>query len=105
MVVQKDIYYKGYIAGYKDGIQDGIRGKSITEIDNDICKLPIKAMNLSTRAYNCLIRAGCVYISDVVSISDRTIETIRNLGTKTASEIASCLHGHGITYSAWSKYL
>ena len=102
---QNDPYYRGYIAGYRDGIKDGSCGKSASTVESDIVNLPIQAMALSTRAKNCLSQAGCKYIEDVASLNARTIAQIRNLGAKTASEIAHWLDSHGICYSAWSEYL
>ena len=45
------------------------------------------------------------YISDVAKLSEQKIATMRNLGTKTASEIARWLDEQGISYSAWCRYL
>lgn len=45
------------------------------------------------------------YIADVVALSEHSIATMRNLGVKTASEIAHWLQDHEICYSAWRKYL
>lgn len=101
----KDSYYKGYVAGYRDGVRDGANGRNLETLDSDIANYPIEVMALSSRAQNCLSKAGCTYIHDVVTLSEYTIETMRNLGTKTASEIAQWLDDHGICYSAWSKYL
>lgn len=98
-------YYKGYIAGYRDGIKAAISGKIQNPEEMTVLDLPIKASGLSARACNCLERAGCTYIADVVNLSDRTIATMRNIGVKTAGEIASWLDDHGICYSAWSAYL
>lgn len=102
---KENLYYKGYIAGYRDGICDAACGKNRVNIENDITRLPIIAMALSSRAQNCLHRAGCTYIADVAALSDYTIATMRNLGAKSASEIACWLDAHGICYTAWSKYL
>lgn len=102
---QDDHYYKGYIAGYRDGMTDAASGKTAAITESDVINLPIKGMALSTRAYNCLARADCVYIADVAALSEITIATMRNLGPKTASEIAHWLDEHGIRYSAWSRFL
>ena len=102
---QDNLYYKGYVAGYRDGIADVASGKTLNMIKSDVASLPVKAMGLSTRAYHCLQGAGCVYVADVMGLNEHTIATMRNLGTKTASEIARWLDGQGVCYSAWSKYL
>lgn len=99
------LYYKGYVAGYRDGAADAANGVVREMNEQDIASLPVEMAELSARARNCLSRAGCMRISDVISLSDHTIATMRNLGGKTASEIARWLDTHGICYSAWNKYL
>ena len=99
-----DQYYKGYIAGYRDGIVDGFAGKRILP-EGNVVDLPINAMQISARARNCLAAAGCSKVTDVFALSEQVISTMRNLGAKSAAEIAVWLDEHGICYSAWSKYL
>lgn len=60
---EKDIYYKGYVAGYRAGMLDAAK------------------------------------------LDANTIATMRNLGPKTAAEIACCLDSLGICHSAWNAYL
>lgn len=103
--LQDDLYRKGYIAGYRDGIRAADSGKAATIIEKGIVDFPVEVMGLSTRACNCLSRAGCANIADVVVLSDQAIAAMRNMGAKTASEIAHWLDDNGICYSAWSKYL
>ncbi len=102
---QDYLYYKGYIAGYRDGLKNANECQTLGAIEGDIMNLPIEAMALSARAHNCLYRNGCKYISDVVALSEYTITTARSMGPKTASEIACWLDEHGICYSAWSKFM
>jgi len=104
-MLQEDLYQKGYMAGYWDGISDAANGKTAGKMEEEMALLPIKAMGLSTRAYNCLNRAGCVSVADVAALDGYRIVTMRNLGPKTAREIAKWLQEHGIGYSAWGKYL
>lgn len=102
---EADLYYKGYIAGYRDGLKAAHSGQSAELHDESVTGLPILAMALSSRARNCLTQAGCRYVSDVAMLSERQIATMRNLGTITAAEIANWLDTHGICYSAWNQYL
>ena len=104
-IQQNSMYRKGYLAGYRDGVASAIRNQSATMVDSDFTSFPISTMALSTRACNCLTRAGCTHIADVVALSEDTISRMRNLGTKTAAEIALWMEANGICYSAWSKYL
>lgn len=99
------IWFKGYIAGYRDGVRDGVSGKTAQWQTSDILKMPIQAMELSSRAYRCLLYSGCEYVEDVIALTDDTIIKMRNLGRKTASEIAEWVTAHGIYHSDWSKYL
>ena len=50
----------------------------------------IDELELSVRAYNCLRRAGCCSVGDVLRLaedSEKGLMRIRNLGTKSAKEI------------------
>ena len=103
--VEKEIYYKGYVAGYRQGMQDATNGYTI-DLDN-VCAgdIPVIAADLSTHAKNCLMLYGCKYIRDVVEFDAVRIKTMRNFGKKTAGEVARYLDGLGICYSAWNAYL
>lgn len=98
-------YYQGYIAGYRDAIAGTISGKAAHIAENDLAALPIKAMAISTRAHNCLLRAGCTNISDVANIRYSTLRHMRNMGNKTGAEIARWLDAHGFHFTAWAVYL
>ena len=104
--MSKDLLYReGYIAGYMDGVKDAVLGKVNDWRASDTASLPIKAMDISTRAYNCLAMCGCVLVKDVADLSSEAILRMRNLGPKTASEIANWLTSQGILSSAWSEYI
>lgn len=98
-------YPKGYMAGYWDGIRDATQGRINENGTEDMLNLPVEIMEISTRAKNCLIRTGCKYISEVTKLGEYEIAIMRNVGTKTAHEIAKWLDDQGIHYSAWCKYL
>ena len=102
---QNDVYRKGYITGYRDGLRDAAAGKTLEVAVSNIGNLPIQAMGLSTRARNCLSNAGCVYVADVAKLSNKVIAVMRNMGPKTASEIAHWLDKHGMCLTAWADYL
>ena len=99
------VYFEGYIAGYRDGLQAAASGKELWQMQEDIRSLPIKSMDISTRAVNCLSRYGCSSIGDAANLSAHSILTMRNMGAKTASEIARWLNEHGICGTAWQSYL
>ena len=98
-------FYHAYILGYRDGVRDALSGKDVHNIHSDIRKLPIEAMEISTRACNCLVRAKYHSVEDILNLDACAIRIIRNLGPKSAKQIAQWLADHGFYYSAWSEYL
>ena len=56
-----ELYYKGYVAGYRDGIRDAHNGVN-TDPDNSIANIPLTGAAISTRARNCLTVAGCITV-------------------------------------------
>ena len=103
---EKEAYRKGYLQGYRAGYQDAKEGKSGIVLESDaVEELPIGAMGLSTRAYNCLFFAGCRFVSDVVRLRGAQILQMRNLGKVTAAEVAETLENLGIRGTDWDLYL
>ena len=101
-----EAYRRGYIQGYSVGYEDGKEGRTgIVMNSDDVAELPIGAMGLSTRAYNCLFFAGCRFVSDVVRLRGAQILQMRNLGKVTAAEIAGALENLGIRGTDWDLYL
>ena len=98
-------YRNGYVAGYWDGVKDACCGKTTQWKSGDMMNLPVKAMGLSSRALNCLICNGCTNVGDVLQLSSCQIMRMRNLGPKTASEIAQWIIEKGILSTAWSEYI
>lgn len=98
-------YYKAYIAGYRDGVADAFSGKAQPNNTNAPGGIPIDVMGLSTRARNCLLRVGCKTVADVLALDERTVMTMRNLGPKTATEIAQWLVDHHYLSNVWIPYL
>ena len=102
--MQKEFYRKGYVAGYRDGLKAAEKGK-VPQYNNPTTVLPIQAMNVSSRAKNCLLHAGCLYVADVILLDEQRIATMRNLGLKTAMEIGCWLEENHIYHTAWSRYV
>ena len=102
-------YSKGYRNGYLDGYRDGVlaakEGEYKQHINSGVLNLPIEVMEITTRAHNCLVRLGCRYISDLLEITEENLQRARNLGSKTAAEIAGWLESNGLTHTVWSRYL
>ena len=61
-------------------------------------ELPLEALDLSVRAYNCMKRYGCNTLGDLLSLKQSDYMKVRNLGHKSFEEIAHRLHqlGHSI---------
>lgn len=96
---------KAYIMGYRDGVRDAQSGKDLANIDSDLLKLPVEAMEITSRACNCLLWANCYTIGEVLRLDTDDIRRIRNMGPTTAKQIALWLTSHGFYCSAWSEYL
>ena len=98
-------YKVGYAQGYKDGNADGRNGVEKPAISEELLNHPINSMGLSVRAFNCLLRAGCERVGDVIRLSEYQIQTLRNLGPKSANEIACTLRDMGIPNTNWESYI
>lgn len=102
-------YSKGFTAGYRAGYQDGQKDAALgvqrAYGSDEVLNQPIESLNLSVRAYNCLVAANCKRIGDVVRLSAEEISTMRQLGKVSANEIARAIKRHGLEHTAWEKYL
>lgn len=73
--------------------------KSTDEVvhEQTIMEKPIEVLDLSVRSFNCLKRAGCDIIADVVDLNNSgKIYGVRNLGKRSAEEIRSKLKEVGL---------
>lgn len=78
----------------KDDLMDAleISDDRVTEARENIYCLPIDDLDLSVRSYNCLARKGLRTVADVIGVvEDGSIVKIRNLGRRSAAEIATKL--------------
>lgn len=60
------------------------------ELSSEFHKVEITELNLSVRSYNCLKRAGCNTIGDILALMDEEgqgLRRIRNLGSRSEQEI------------------
>lgn len=57
----------------------------------------IEELELSVRAYNCLMRAGITTIADLCSKTPLELKVIRNMGTKSETEIVEKLRDRGLS--------
>lgn len=98
-------YTHGYKAGYEMGRTDERIGREQSYADNPDMDLTIENLNLSTRAYQCLRKLGCHRIGDVAQKEADDIWRTRNMGKKTADEIARSLRDHGIHNTDWDQFI
>ena len=102
---EKDPYKLGYIAGYRQALADYQIIPRDSHLPVEIQTLSVDQVGLSARAVNCLRAAGCCCIADVCRLDEARIRRMRNLGTKTAAEIAGLIIGYGIHHTAWSRFV
>jgi len=98
-------YIQGFHTGYKKAESDFSCGENHKCAMKDILELPIQALGLSTRVENCLIRAGCSSIQDVVNIQDPKIRRTRYMGPTAARDVARALDSFNIHCAVWMQYL
>ena len=99
---QHRAYHEGYMAGYQRGLEDGRAG---VQTPTALLDCPLRFLNLSTRPFNSLDRAGYRTVGDIVSLDRQAIWKIRSLGTKGLHEIAQALWDAGIRDSRWNEWL
>ena len=102
---EQALYRQGYLAGYQKALMDYCIFPKDSHIPVEIQTLPLDNLGLSARAVNCLRSAGCNCIGDVCGLDELRIQRTRNLGPKTAAEIAALIVGYGIYHTAWSQFL
>lgn len=59
-------------------------------------EMPIEKLDLSVRSFNCLKRSGKKTLRDIVEMTESELMGIRNLGSKSASEVRSKLTEYGL---------
>lgn len=62
----------------------------------DVSLLNIEELELSIRSFNCLKRKGVNTVGDLLGLTISDLQTIRNLGQKSMSEILSALDKRGL---------
>ncbi len=67
-------------------------------ISVDLFLKPIEDLELSVRAYNCLVSAGIKRVIDLVNLSDDDTLKIKNFGRKSLKEVKDVLVGLGLRF-------
>lgn len=105
---RKDLILNGYrnwIINKADEITDSLyfevekRRKKASEL-TDYWDPKIVELELSVRAYNCMVRAGIERISNLIGFGPRNFISIKNLGRRSAREIADRL----FAFNGWDLY-
>ena len=99
-------YRKGYQQGFQAGYQTALAHcrQNAAAPPQDKLTIPLESLGLSSRALNCLRNSGCQCLGDVRNLSEHQIATMRNLGVKTAAEIAEVLAEYGLLLTHRAKY-
>ena len=69
--------------------------------DSDLLRVEVSELNLSVRSYNCLKRAGCNTIGDILAMlkeDENGLRKIRNLGIRSEKEILECVQSYKEEY-------
>lgn len=94
----------GYSEGYQQGIEDAPQGITKAGVSVTISSLPVEALELSTRTYNALKRAGYETIGEIIPLTHREMIHVKNLGPQQRQEVAVGLHKYGITQTEWDLF-
>ena len=83
-------------SGYQLSDGEEIAIRMAADID---LKTPIADCRFSTRAYNCMYRAGIRTVGDFTNRTEFELKHIRNLGKKSFNEIKLYLFDHGLAFA------
>ena len=67
----------------------------VKRLNHELLNTEIADLTLSVRSYNCLKRAGCNTVGDILALmaeDENGLRKIRNLGNKSEKEIRECVH-------------
>ena len=98
-------YMKAYESGYDAAMEDAKKGFSRTQKDISIMNLPLEALQLDTRSYNCLYYYGCRTVGDCIKMEEEQIKRMRNLGPVCIEAIGRALQRKKIYHTDWDKFL
>lgn len=88
---------------YREGFMDAyFRGGG--HGPGNVPDMPVEMLGLSAYGLNCLMRAGIRTVGETAEISEEDLRRMRNLGPKTAAEIAAALRKQGVIYTIWDKF-
>jgi DNA-directed RNA polymerase subunit alpha len=65
-------------------------------VPSRISEMPIEALDLSARTYNCLKRSQITKVGQILQMSEDELLSLRNFGQKSLQELREKLSEHGI---------
>ena len=101
-IESNEAFERGWKVGYAYGVLIWVTMILILlkVLQTELCDL-----NLSVRAYNCLVRSGMATVADCVALDRASILKIRNLGKRSLLEIATRIRELGLTGTAWDEVM
>lgn len=91
---------KFLVHGVSELLKQGKNSADETPKDNKpLYLMSVSDLNLSTRAFNVLRRAGCERVVDILGMSYDDLIRVRCSGPKTCAEIIACLENEGFDCS------
>lgn len=106
-----EAFERGWKVGYDKGYEDASLEAKGINVDSPeaqrakVLQTELCDLNLSVRAYNCLVRSGMATVADCVALDRASILKIRNLGNRSLLEIATRIRELGLTGTAWDEVM
>lgn len=95
--IELETKYEALLSDYEEWKEEWKEQHAVeTRTDTSIRHTPIEKLELSVRSYNCLKRAKKDTVGDVIDMTFDEMLHIRNLGRRSAEEIANRLAGMGL---------
>ena len=91
------------IKAYREGFLDGYH-KSGVQRNVPVPDMLLEELELSAHARQCLAWAGIQTVRELMECPEEKIRYMRNMGPKTASQIAEALRKVGVVYTSWDKF-
>lgn len=70
---------------------------------NPTLKTPLRDVNLSVRAFNCLAKAGIDTLNDLIQLTKKDLHKIKSMGNSSIREIEEMLSEYGLILSSDNK--
>lgn len=74
------------------------RVNAVEMLKDSINNVGIDCLNLSVRAYNCLVRANILTMKDLLNLTMEDFYKVRNLGNQSLKEVIEAVHEVGLHF-------